>query len=64
MADRHDAETGRRVRIQPEPCLNLRCYSVLACSGFGYCRERNGGRAPSPSQIDERRKIAESRNVG
>jgi len=34
---------------QPEPCLGGtgthdqqgRCYSPLACSAFGYCRERN-----------------------
>lgn len=25
----------------PEPCLKGRCYSPTACSGFGYCRERN-----------------------
>lgn len=26
---------------QPEPCLGGRCYSPLACGGFGYCRNRN-----------------------
>jgi hypothetical protein len=25
----------------PEPCLKDRCYSPLACYGWGYCRERN-----------------------
>lgn len=22
-------------------CLSGRCYSPMACGGFGYCRERN-----------------------
>jgi len=25
----------------PEPCLKGRCYSPVACNGWGYCRERN-----------------------
>jgi hypothetical protein len=29
----------------PEPCITSfatgRCYSPVACSGFGYCRDRN-----------------------
>ncbi len=25
----------------PEPCLKDRCWSPGACSGWGYCRERN-----------------------
>lgn len=27
--------------LAPEPCLSGRCYSPLACNGFGYCRQRN-----------------------
>jgi hypothetical protein len=23
------------------PCLSGRCYSPIACGGFGYCREHN-----------------------
>ena len=26
-----------------EPCTNGPCRSPVACSGFGYCRERNMG---------------------
>lgn len=34
-----------------KPCLSGRCYSPLACSGFGYCRERNfAGDSTVPSQ--------------
>lgn len=33
----------------PEPCLKDRCYSPLACQGFGYCRERNFIKAPDLS---------------
>lgn len=25
----------------PEKCLKTRCFSPLACEGWGYCRERN-----------------------
>jgi hypothetical protein len=25
----------------PEPCLDSSCCAPTACSGFGYCRERN-----------------------
>ena len=27
--------------MKPEPCLKSRCYSPVACDGWGYCRERN-----------------------
>lgn len=30
--------------LAPEPCLSGRCYSPVACNGFGYCRERNFAR--------------------
>ena len=26
---------------EPMPCLKDRCWSPIACNGFGYCRERN-----------------------
>ena len=39
----------------PEPCIEGRCFSPVACNGWGYCRERNKGRAPSQYQIDRRR---------
>lgn len=26
---------------EPEPCIGGRCFSPIACNGFGYCRERN-----------------------
>jgi hypothetical protein len=31
----------------PEPCLERRCYSPLACEGFGYCRTRNSAGSPT-----------------
>lgn len=34
---------------QPEPCIGKRCYSPMACGGFGYCRNRNlDGVLPEP----------------
>jgi hypothetical protein len=49
----------------PEPCITSfktgRCYSPLACSGFGYCRDRNlkyGYGAPTDAQVVEWRKEA------
>lgn len=32
-----------------------RCYSPIACAGFGYCRNRNEGRAPTKVEVQERR---------
>lgn len=42
----------------PEPCLNGRCFSPMACADWGYCRERNEGRAPSKDEIAARREVA------
>ncbi len=48
-----------------ERCLKNRCYSPIACEGWGYCRERNlitdpmdkDGIRPA-SLIEERRRAA------
>lgn len=47
----------------PEPCLSGSCRSPVACGGWGYCLERNKDDrgAPTPQQIDERRRIAAKR---
>lgn len=46
-----------------EPCLSGRCYSPIACGGWGYCRQRNDGdrRGPTYAQIAERQAIAAAR---
>ena len=30
-----------RLLLQPQECIKDRCYSPVACNGFGYCREKN-----------------------
>ena len=47
----------------PEPCLGERCYSPVACGGFGYCRTRNDGDcgAPGDATIAARRAVAADR---
>ena len=47
----------------PEPCIKGRCWSPTACNGWGYCRERNEGAAPSGTIIAERRAIAENQRA-
>jgi hypothetical protein len=50
----------------PEPCLDLidgRCSSPVACSGWGYCRERNLDPGVDPTDsatIAMFRKLAEA----
>lgn len=40
-----------------EPCLDAPCRSPVACSGFGYCRERNAGdKITTPEMIEARRR--------
>lgn len=47
----------------PEPCTGRRCYSPTACNGWGYCRERNDGRAPTTAEVAARRaRAAENRS--
>ena len=36
----------------PEPCFGGVCRSPNACSDWGYCRERNQGRAPSREMVE------------
>lgn len=43
----------------PEPCIKDRCYSPVACNGWGYCRERNAGRCPSAEMQAALRKLAQ-----
>ena len=45
---------------QPELCLKGRCFSPIACGGWGYCRERNmeDRTAPTNAQVAERRQMA------
>lgn len=50
-------------KTQLEPCLKDRCRSPVMCDCFGYCRERNEGKQPTPAQLVERREIARSRNI-
>ncbi len=43
-------------------CIDKRCYSPLACKGFGYCRERNhDGAATTEAKIQSLRKQEEAR---
>lgn len=41
----------------PEPCLNAygRCFSPIACTGWGYCRERNLTRGGTPDEATQNR---------
>lgn len=34
-------------------CIKQRCYSPVACGGWGYCRERNFESNPAWTDIDE-----------
>lgn len=55
------ARLTKAQRIVPEPCLSGgRCWSPIACHGWGYCRERNKADlgAPTERQVAERRAIA------
>lgn len=49
----------------PEPCLTGRCWSPVACNGWGYCRERNAGipGIPSPETVDWFRAEASERSA-
>lgn len=38
---------------QPEPCISGRCLSPLACSSFGYCRDRNQYHEGEPSEAQK-----------
>jgi len=38
---------------QPEPCISGRCYSPIACGGFGYCRDRNRDGLPTEKTAKE-----------
>jgi hypothetical protein len=42
---------------EPEPCLKGRCWSPMACNGWGYCRDRNladgPGQRPDGDQGDD-----------
>ena len=50
--------------MTPEPCFNNeRCWSPIACNAFGYCRERNDGKAVSDSMIEKRRELAAARRA-
>lgn len=49
--------------MPPEPCTKGRCYSPLACNGWGYCRERNEGRAPTSQEMQSFRIIALDRKA-
>ena len=52
----------------PEPCLSplKQCFSPIACSVWGYCRERNMGSRTgvTDTEIDERRALAKKRVEG
>ena len=37
--------------LPPEPCINGRCFSPMACNGWGYCRERNERHEPTAEQM-------------
>ncbi|MEY3773859.1 MAG: hypothetical protein RLZZ129_639 [Verrucomicrobiota bacterium] len=47
----------------PEPCICGRCWSPMACSGWGYCRERNMGREPTDWEQAFRRRGAAKRSA-
>ena len=36
----------------PEPCTAGRCWSPMACNGWGYCRERNADYPGGPTAED------------
>lgn len=35
-------------------CLSGRCFSPLACDGFGYCRELNLKSTTNPARVEVR----------
>jgi hypothetical protein len=37
--------TERKTEKMSEQCISYRCWSPVACGGFGYCRLRNFGAA-------------------
>lgn len=41
----------------PPNCTTDRCFSPVACTGFGYCRERNRDGMPTPAQVVEWRRL-------
>ncbi len=46
----------------PEPCLEERCWSPVACGAFGYCRERNmRGITPTTTIVERWRRVAAQR---
>lgn len=49
--------------LPPEPCVEGRCYSPLACNGWGYCRKRNEGIAPTGYEMQTYRLIAADRKA-
>lgn len=54
------SEGGRRqvAREAIEPCTTGRCFSPVACSDFGYCRDRNSDDPPcTPEKIAMRRRM-------
>ncbi len=38
-------------------CRKARCFSPIACAGFGYCRERNCDGLPSEAEAAEWRRL-------
>ncbi len=49
--------------MPPEPCVEGRCYSPTACNGWGYCRKRNEGIAPTDYEVQTYRLIAADRKA-
>lgn len=38
-------------------CTKQRCHSPVACSGWGYCRERNIDGLPTPEQVEKWKRV-------
>ncbi len=52
------SESGSR-----ELCLKARCYSPVACGGWGYCRERNLPTDPMDEHGQRPKELIEARRA-